>query len=222
MSEHLVLGTRVEMPVRVRRSRSTMAVFSVDAERAQRTIDYTGLEILKLRPKRGMCALVFVRYDDGDLGPYNEFGVAFPVRDNGVLIHRLPVDGEFTMTAGRQIWGFPKELAEFDVRYGRSASGTLSQGGQDILHLDLAAGIPAPGKLFSRPLDAYSCLDGVTRRTTWTMQPGAVRTRPGGARLQLGHHPMSEELRDLDLGRHALLTTHMSALHMEFGDAVTI
>ncbi|MCZ4077996.1 acetoacetate decarboxylase family protein [Rhodococcus sp. H36-A4] len=219
MTSYIVLGREVEMPVQVRRSRAAMGVFSVDAAAAQRTIDYSGHAIRKYRPNRGLCALTFIRYEDGDLGPYNEFGVVFPV-SGGVLIHRLPVDGEFTMMAGRQIWGFPKELADFDVSYGSKFTGRLSQHGQEILRLDIAPGIRAPGAIFARPLDAFSCLNEVSRTTSWTMTPGAVRTRPGGARLSLGDHPLAHELRGLGLGRRALLTTHMPRLRMEFGDAV--
>jgi hypothetical protein len=219
VSSHTVLGRRIEMPVHVRSARSAMALFSVDAARAQRTIDYAGLKIRTFRPGRGLCALIFVRYEDGDLGPYNEFGVIFPTT-TGVLIHRLPVDGDFTMAAGRQIWGFPKEMADFDASYGSTFDGRLSQDGREILRLELRAGLPAPGRAFARPLDAYSCLDGVTRSTSWTMTPGTVRTRPGGARLTLGEGPLASELRQLNLSRRALLTTHMPSLRMEFGDAV--
>lgn len=221
MTAHNVLGTRIETPVQVRSAQAAMGMFSVDAERAQLSIDYSGLRIQKWRPGRGLCALIFVRYEDGDLGPYNEFGVVFPIV-GGVLIHRLPVDGEFTLAAGRQIWGFPKELADFDVSYGSTFGGRLSQAGTEVLRLELRSGLPAPGRLFSRPLDAYSCLDGVTRKTSWTMNPGTARARPGGAQLTLGDHPIADELRKLDLPRHALMTTHMPSLRMEFGDAAVI
>ncbi|MDJ0393365.1 acetoacetate decarboxylase family protein [Rhodococcus sp. G-MC3] len=219
MTAHVVLGTEIEMPVRVRRARAAMALFTVHGGRAQQAIDYSGLKLRHIGPRHGLCALIFVRYDDGDLGPYNEFGVAFPVT-TGVLIHRLPVDGEFTMAAGRQIWGFPKELAQFDVSYGSKFDGRLSQDGTEILRLEIAAGLPAPGALFARPLDAFSCLDGATRSTKWTMTPGAVRARPGGARVTLGEHPLASELREIGLSRHAVSTTHMPRLQMEFGEAV--
>jgi hypothetical protein len=120
------------MPVRIRLAHAFMATYLVSAEPAQRLIDYSGLRLLRLPGGRAMCTLVFVDYVDGDLGPYNEFGVSFMVRHHaagaasgfgdvralvtgraGVLIHRLPVDGDFTLAAGRGIWGFPKELAEF-------------------------------------------------------------------------------------------------------------
>lgn len=77
LSSHMVLGTRVNMPVHVRRARSAMALHSIDAGVAQRTIDYSGLTIRKTRPGRGLCALIFVRYDDGDLGPTTNSALRF-------------------------------------------------------------------------------------------------------------------------------------------------
>src|SRR3546814_8508773 len=84
-------------------------------------IDYTGLTVLQYRPGRALCGLVFVDYIDGDLGPYNEFGVTYMVRSHtappetsvlgdlrslaagtaGALIHGLPVDGELDRKSTR-------------------------------------------------------------------------------------------------------------------------
>lgn len=124
-SRHDVLGSTVTMPVEIRRARCFVAGFTADARAMQAAIDAAGdtrgaLAPLRIRRDRGMCMLVFVDYIDGDLGPYNEFGVCFLVdptttddapgpgdsRSGGswsglrslfagdarALIHRLPVD----------------------------------------------------------------------------------------------------------------------------------
>lgn len=142
-----------------------------------------------------------VRYVDGDLGPYDEFGVCVLVRrhdsharrttwgnlrslatgDAGVLIHRLPVDGEFTMAAGRDIWGFPKTLAEFDTELdGPAKRVALRQDGRLVADLRVRPGLrlPAPGSNLA--LTAYSHLDGVTRRTSWEMDPSGSDPVPPG------------------------------------------
>ncbi|AVP67106.1 acetoacetate decarboxylase family protein [Prescottella equi] len=243
MSSHQVLGKQVDMPVEIRTASAFMAMYSVPTKAAQRLVDHTGLEILQWRGGRGLCGLVFVDYIDGDLGPYNEFGVTFMVRDHeqrgfnhvrrdlrslargkaGALIHQLPVDGEFTLAAGRGIWGFPKIMADFeadhvsDVRRGR-----VSQDGRLIAELTVKQGIPMPGRGTNTSLDAYSHLDGVTRRTSWDMNPRGVRTRLGGAELTLGDHPIADELRSLGLPRRALATTTIPDLRMTFGDASAV
>ena len=239
---HLIEGRTVEMPVRVRTATAFMGVFSVSADRAQSSIAPTGLEILRYRPGRGLCTLVFVDYVDGDLGPYNEFGVCFLVRDHqqqqggvlgdlrqlatggaGALIHHLPVDGDFTLAAGRGIWGFPKTLADFDVDHRSSTRrGSVSADGSLIAELTVSPGIAVPGKGIAASLAAYSHLGGVTRRTTWEMNPSGVRTRPGGGSLRLGTHPIADELRSLGLPRRALVTSTIPDLKMTFGSATKI
>ncbi len=239
---HLIQGRSVEMPVEVRTATAFMGVFSVSADRAQSSIASTGLEILRYRPGRALCTLVFVDYVDGDLGPYNEFGVCFLVRDHrqrgggvlgdlrqlttggaGALIHHLPVDGDFTLAAGRGIWGFPKTLAEFDVDHRSSTKrGSVSADGSLIAELTVSPGITLPGKGIAASLAAYSHLDGVTRRTTWEMNPSGVRIRPAGGTLTLGTHPIADELRSLGLPRRPLITSSISDLKMTFGSATEV
>lgn len=242
MTSHQVLGKQVDMPVEIRAASAFMAMYSVPTAAAQSLIDYTGLEILQFRPGRGICVLVFVDYVDGDLGPYNEFGVAFLVRDHradstsvpqdlkalargraGALIHQLPVDGDFTLAAGRGIWGFPKFLADFDVDHtGSVRRGSVSEGGRLIAQLSVKPGITVPGSGAGTSLAAYSHLDGLTRFTTWDMNPTGIRSRPGGAELKLGSHPIADELRSLGLPKRALVTSSIPELKMTFGDAQPI
>ncbi len=68
-------------------------------------------------------------------------------------------------------------------------------------------------------LTAYSHLDGVTRHTSWEMDPQGVRSRPGGADLRLGEHPIGRELAALGLPRRAMFSTTIANLAMSFGDA---
>jgi hypothetical protein len=242
VTSHQVLGKQVDMPVEIRAASAFMAMYSVPTAAAQSLIDYTGLEILQFRPGRGICVLVFVDYVDGDLGPYNEFGVAFLVRDHradstsvpqdlkalargraGALIHQLPVDGDFTLAAGRGIWGFPKFLADFDVDHtGSVRRGSVSEGGRLIAQLSVKPGITVPGSGAGTSLAAYSHLDGLTRFTTWDMNPTGIRSRPGGAELKLGSHPIADELRSLGLPKRALVTSSIPELKMTFGDAQPI
>lgn len=239
---HLVLGRKVAMPVQVRTATAFMAMFSVPTAPAQALIADSGLEILQYRPGHGLCTLVFVDYVDGDLGPYNEFGVCFLVHDHnrrggtvlqdlrelgsggaGALIHRLPVDGDFTLAAGRGIWGFPKILADFDADH-RSATKRASVSADDrlIAELTVARGIPVPGAGATASVAAYSSLEAVTRRTSWDMNPSGMRTRIGGATLRLGTHPIADELRSLGLPKRALVSSSIGNLAMTFGDAVEV
>ncbi|MFW0795591.1 acetoacetate decarboxylase family protein [Gordonia sp. CPCC 205515] len=248
-STHDVLGTAVTMPVEIRYARCFVAGFTADSSAVREAIaaaggtDHARLRPLRIRPGRTMCMLVFVDYVDGDLGPYNEFGVCFLVEDPTqppanplqamrklaggdarALVHRLPVDGEFTLAAGRGIWGFPKFLADFDVDHDATTKhGRVSADGQLIADLTVRRGIQVPDNPADTVLNAYSQLDGVLRMTPWKLtSTSGTRTRIGGARLELGTHPIADELRSLRLGKHALMTSSVDRITMRFEDATVI
>lgn len=242
---HDVLGTTVTMPVVVRDARCFVAGFSADAEAVAYAIDAESptpgrLRPLRIRSGRTMCMLVFVDYIDGDLGRYNEFGVCFLVEDprspppsplsamrnliHGdacALIHRLPVDGEFTLAAGRGIWGFPKTLADFEVDHDSATKhGRVSVDGRLEVELRIRRGIPVPSSAADTMLNAYTQLDGVLRMTPWRLtSTTGTRTRVGGASLIIGEGPIADELRTLNLSRHALMSSSVARITMVFEDA---
>ncbi|AZG48365.1 acetoacetate decarboxylase family protein [Gordonia insulae] len=245
---HEVLGTTVTMPVEIRHARCFVAGFSADSGAVEHAITAAGtgegqLRPLRIKPGRTMCMLVFVDYVDGDLGPYNEFGVCFLVEDPSrppasplralrslaggdarALIHHLPVDGDFTLAAGRGIWGFPKTLAEFDVDHESATKhGRVTADGSLIADLTVRPGIRVPDSGKDAVLNAYSQLDGVLRRTPWKLTSTAgTRTRIGGAELELGTHPVADELRSLRLSRHALMSSSVDRVTMTFEDATVV
>ncbi|MER5420555.1 acetoacetate decarboxylase family protein [Streptosporangium roseum] len=242
MARHLIQGREIAMPVRIRDASVCSASYLVRADAARAVIAYSGLDVAEVLPGKALCTLVFVDYTDGDLDAYREFGVAFLVRPPdggrppprglraglselrrdgaGAFIHWLPVDQGFTLEAGRTIWGFPKELADIDLRlsspYKRCI---LRKDGRLVLDLLVKPGAPVPGGGTMAPVDAYSHLDGVTRRTPWSMSPRGVRMRPGGALIRLGNHPVAKELSELGLPKRALMTSTVSHLTMTFGEA---
>ncbi|MFC9896086.1 acetoacetate decarboxylase family protein [Nocardia sp. NPDC127579] len=231
------------MPVRIRQARAFMASYTVAAGPAQRAIDYSGLQVIRVPGDRALCTLVFVQYVDGDLGPYHEFGISFMVRHHtaesvggladiralaagaaGVFIHRLPVDGEFTLAAGREIWGFPKEIADFRMDYeGTARRGAVHHNGELVVDLTVRPGFATPARRgASTSFDAYSHIDGVTRCTQWEMMPGGMHARPGGADLVLGEHPWARELATLGLPKRASMSSTIARLRMTFQDATPV
>jgi hypothetical protein len=211
------------MPVRIRDAAVASAMFAVPAAAAQDLIGYSGLEAASWRG-RAICSLAFIRYADGDLGPYHEFAVAFLVKGAGgigAFIHWLPVNQTFTLDAGRSIWGFPKVLADIPMDLTSRIKRCLVRlDGLTVIELTVKPGVTMPSGAGAPKVEAYSCLHDMTRRTPWTMKPGAVRMRPGGATVRLGDHPIAEELRPLGLeGAHALSSSTVAHLSMEFGPA---
>ncbi|GII82714.1 acetoacetate decarboxylase [Sphaerisporangium siamense] len=276
MASHLVQGREVTLPVEIRDATVCAVVYTVRADAARAVLAYSpDMDVTEFLPGKALCVLQFIRYDDGDLGSYNEFGVGFMVRPPdtrgraagnhpdafgpsssdgpgrfgptsgngpaafvpssghgsgalvgrprtatgtgvlsgvrglrgaGMFVHWLPVDQRFTLEAGRTIWGFPKEMAEIDLRlsspYKRCI---LRKDGRLVLDLLIRPGMPIPAP--SADLTAYTHLDGTTRRIRCTARPQTIHARPGGALIRLGNHPIAKELSELGLPKHALLTT---------------
>ncbi|WP_186382468.1 acetoacetate decarboxylase family protein [Amycolatopsis rhizosphaerae] len=225
MPDFVIQGERVALPVEIRTATAASAMFLVRAAAVRSVLSYTGLRVFEPLPGRAICSLAFVRYVDGDLGPYHEFAVAYLIRPPdrggyGVFIHWLPVNGGFTMEAGRKIWGFPKELAEIDLGFGGGhAQCTVRDGDNLVAGLRVRPGLRVPAGSTAAAIDAYTHRDGVLRRTQWSMNPSDVRARPGGAALTLGPHPAAEELRSIGLPKRPLFSSTIGLLRMSFGEA---
>ncbi len=234
-SQHTIAGTVLTMPVKIRKSEQHMAMFSVDADAAQQMIDYSRLQVCRYRRGRAVVVLMLMRYVDGDLGEYHEYGTNVMVNPPGssasgfralqsasAFIHHLPVDQAFTLEAGTTIWGYPKVMADFTIREGRRQFGfDVSIDGQFAVGMEFRPGLPIPSALGSRTQEnaTYSYRDGVLRETIGEFLPAGVRYRPGGVRLRLGDHPYAKELAALGLPKRALMSGSAENVEMSFGDA---
>lgn len=236
-SRYTIEDTVLTMPVRIRRADTHVAIFSVAADAAQRLIDYSGLQVCRYRRGRALAMLMLVRYHDGDLGQYHEFGTAIMVNPPGVtargpaalrsaaaFIHHLPVNQTFTLEAGRQIWGFPKVMADFTVHETPGFGFNVAVDRQMVADIQFERGLRIPSILTKRSqvLRTYSHTDGVTREIPWEMRNSGMRARLGGARLRLGDHPYSAELAGLGLPKRALASQSSANVEMTFGDPTVV
>jgi hypothetical protein len=231
-SQHTIAGTVLTMPVRVRKADLHTAMYSVDAEAAQKLIDYSGLEVCQFRPGRAIVNLMLARYFDGDLGPYNEFATCVMVNphgstargfralgDAGAFVHHMTVDQAFTLEAGRKIWGYPKIMADFAVRDGHPFGFDVSVDRSLIAEMEFGRGLPAPKAALASSLLTYTHLEGATRETRARQRASGVRARIGGAKLRLGDHPFAKELTSLGLPKRAMASVSVANVDMTFGDA---
>src|SRR4051794_11426207 len=209
-SQHTIAGTVLTMPVKIRKANQHMAMFSVDADAAQRMIDYSGLRVCRYLPGRAIVVLMLMDYIDGDLGQYHEFGTSVMVnppgskasgpralQSAGAFIHHLPVDQAFTLEAGTKIWGYPKVMADFTIREGRRFGFDMSIDGQFVIGMEFRPGLPVRITPRTQMQRSYSHRDGITRETPFEMSGDGVRNRIGGVRMRLGDHPYAKELASL-------------------------
>jgi hypothetical protein len=231
-SQHTIAGTVLTMPVKIRQAHQHMAMFSVDADAAQRMIDYSGLQVCRYLPGRAIVVLMLMHYVDGDLGQYYEYGTNVMVnppgsnaggpralQSAGAFIHHLPVDQPFTLEAGTTIWGFPKVMADFTIRDGRQFGFDVSIDGQLMVGMEFRPGLPIPMTPGTQTQRSYSHRDGVTREIPFDMTLTGVRYRLGGARVRLGEHPYAKELASLGFPKRALLSSSAANVEMSFDDA---
>lgn len=221
-----VQGTRLRSPVRIRRARAAGAAYLVRVDRARALVAGTGLDLVSVAGRTPLF-LALVDYRDGDLGAYDEVGMAFLARHRGrtgPYVHQLPVTQSFTMEAGRALWGLPKWLgaAELAVE-GRHARAHLADDtGRHVLTAVLRT-LP-PRLPFTLPGSV----------TALAPHPGgvfvsAVRARVGGVRvgrgasLVLGRgHPMADELRALELPRRPLAVVTAERVAFEIDAALDV
>jgi Acetoacetate decarboxylase (ADC) len=193
------------------------------------------LEIAEVLPGRGLLSIACVDYRDNDLGDYNEVSIAFFVRKRGDrkrvpyvgavfdmmrgvlpthIIH-LPVNQSFTCEAGQTIWGFPKTVDEIDFDTGSDPARCIwNKAGQNVLKLSFPMG--GTRELPEQTLRTYSYIDGVLHETTFVSSAEDLGIRLGGAEIELGAHPVADELRTLGLPKPALMSMWMGKLKGRF------
>jgi len=82
-----------------------------------------------------VVAVGFVDYQPGGLLPYHEFLVAPMVRRGatvGLSITDIWVDSPASKAGGRELWGIPKDLADFEMKHEPAFHGTAQVGGEVV------------------------------------------------------------------------------------------
>ena len=222
----------VVLPVRVREASSVYATFLVPAAAAKKLLP-AGLTPLQTIPGRATCTIVGVDYCEGDLGQYHEVGVCFLLRPkNGsrldllsmvrnqapAYIHRLPVTTSFSCEAGRQIWGFPKDVMDIDFTDTPSTrTVTLRDGGQLVLQLTVPTG--GSKKFDNVDIEAMGSWGGPVQVAPAQMAGDGVKAGFRAGQLVLGDHPIATELRTLGLPKKPLLAGSIERFTGSFGEA---
>jgi hypothetical protein len=232
--EHDILGRTITLPSVVRAATAAVAFYFVSASAAQKLIARSGLRIATVLPGKTICTIGTINYKDSDLDTYHEVALTFFVHEPGshpipylstmlgmvrgslsAYIHWLPVDQEFTCEAGRKIWGFPKFITQIDIEQeGDVERSTLTVDGQMVLSQTVQTG--GSRSFTDREQVSYSTLDGQLSRIPSDMSAEDLGARRGGATVELGPHPMADELRSLGLPKSAVFSTYMGKMSGRF------
>jgi hypothetical protein len=159
--------------------------------------------------------VIFVRYLDGDLGCYDEFGIGTAVHGvkgaPGAYVHHLPVTEEFTKFAGRWIWGLPKYVVHSGSNVeSRQVRIDLSTEDQFMVAGTMQASIRVPGRFSVRTAGWSTSIEGPAQgdvlMTPSRMTMTDVRIGRSGTELSWGDHPIGKDAHALRLHGKPLFT----------------
>jgi acetoacetate decarboxylase len=115
------------------------------------------LKIVQVLPGLTVGMIYAAAYSSASTMPYNELIVMSAIASYqgtiGAWISHIYVDNPNSVQGGREIWGLPKEMAEFTWQMGKSPGVTVSQGDRILCSLTCKWYLPAlPG--FQLPVGA--------------------------------------------------------------------
>ena len=115
----------------------------------------------ELDSDKAMASIFIAEYPDTTLGPYNESSMLLSCKHKkkmGFYVFNIYVDSDEALTAGREIWGYPKKFCEIKLSpiQENKVQGTLTRKGISILDIEveLTDEVPQldPKLLGARPL----------------------------------------------------------------------
>jgi Acetoacetate decarboxylase (ADC) len=233
-------GQDIDLPVVVRKARNAFATFIVPAKAAQAWIAKSGFEVVEIWPGKAIMQVVGVEYFDNDLGDYHEAGFSFYVRQPGSkkglpligglmdiirgraasYIHLLPVNQDFTMHAGRFIWGYPKWNTEVEITEENNELVTrFSDQGKHVFTLRSALG--GNTKIEGQKQLSVAVRNGIAYKTLGVANGTGAKFGLGGKPIELGDHPIADELRKLGLPKKPFFSGTLGNFSLEVGGPVS-
>lgn len=213
----------VNLPIRYRDAESMMAFFPLPTRHVRGLLRSPRMRPVEVVPGYSVVAFAAFEYRDTDIGPYNEFGICFPILYKnplsipllpvlfeksyprlGFYIQHLPVTTEIACRAGREFYGYPKFVA--DIHFEMTEEERichLREGGKHIL--SLAVNRPE-GKLRQeeRRLVTYSILGERELKTVLQTKMRIEHRRIRGATLTLGEHAIARDLKRFEISTKIL------------------
>jgi hypothetical protein len=174
---------------------------------------------LRVTPWHGIVTISTMEFRDTDLGPYNEVAISIPFTmdkvsplfagilrksrgEPNIYIHHLPVTSEIARDSGVEFAGYPKFLATIEFeKQDDWVTCHLAEADQPILTL---AGRQLETHQAPRSrVNFFTTRNGrILRSVGISSERLQARSKgPSHVRLELGDHPIAQELKELQLGR---------------------
>lgn len=164
------------------------------------------LEIISVLPGKTVGSVYVARYNSDSTLPYSELIVASGLvqhnRQIGSWISHIYVDNPQSVEGGREIWGLPKELAEFEWR--TDASVKVTQAGIVLCTLNCNWQIPGLSQPLSSPVFSLQNNELICFTGDWRSKFNLA-----GVKLSI---PDTSPFSDLNIKR-PLLSLSLNPLH---------
>ncbi len=216
-----ITGGSVEVPILYKDVFAIGASFIAPVLPLKNLLPTSKLVPLQVLPGKGLLTFMAFDYRDTSIGPYKEFAIAIPARyEPGfniplfpvlrmgaslsfeAYVWQLPLTSELGLNAGKDLWGFPKFLAEIEFSEAeKSVMCSLSEEGEHILTLEVRLSNAKLKSYFD--LNTYTEKDDKLLLTRSRGLSGEIGKSymPGTASLSLGEHPLSRQIREVAPGK---------------------
>ncbi|MBW1714925.1 MAG: acetoacetate decarboxylase family protein [Deltaproteobacteria bacterium] len=216
-------GQPMELPVFYYDVRFVTAIFTAKTSALKKLLPHPRFKPIQIWPGTGMLGIAAFEYHDTSIGPYNEIAISIPIKFPSrfvvpglsalkmmrknlfpVYIHHLPVTTQIALKVGIHFYNYPKFLAEVTF-HDRDESLEVILKEKDDLILKLLAKKLSLKRSAGFEFHTYSIKDNVVMHSLiegWAPKFGAVRMG-SVAKLELGEHPISKELAELNLSKTA-------------------
>lgn len=227
-------GDNVKLPIFYYDGESMTGIFPAKLGGLKKLLPDRRLVPARLAPGIGAVSITCFEYRDSDVGTYNELAIGIALNYphqrlnlpgramlGGVLrgqvdgyVHHLPVTTELALKAGRELWNYPKFVADIDFEEDeQTRTCRLAEGAEHILTM-------RGTKLKSHRTDNLQLFthvyqDGQPQRGEFRLQAkNAGQTiRPGASQLEIGHqHPIAVELADVLLSTKSIASSYTPSM----------
>lgn len=132
------------------------------------------LEIVQPFPGKTFAGLYLAAYESGSDLEYHELivvsGLVRYVNRTGIWVSHIYVDNLHSVAGGREVWGLPKQMAEFDWTEGQHPEVVVSQNQQVLCRLRYGWQIPG----LRQPIPFIGAFSTLGSELVWFSGEGAV------------------------------------------------
>jgi hypothetical protein len=234
-------GESFEFPILYYDLRAITAIFTAKTNKLKDLLPHPNFKPIELWPGTGMVGIVAFEYHDTSIGPYNEIGIAIPVKfppgpvipffsafpmmfkyRYSVYIRHLPVTTDIAYKGGVYFYNYPKFISEITFQdQNEELEVILKEKGELILKLrgkklklNKSAGFEYHTYSNKDNVVMHALVEGIAPRFG-TMMMGNM------AELELGDHRISKELARLSLSKNARSGTYAEGMMTKLHDPDT-